>query len=149
VTCRGQVRHGPEPALAIPFAQVSAQGGLGCGLGEDGIATCWGKHRNGPDGSPAGIVLQRISVGGWHICGLTTADTLACWGPGVPDPLYSRPGPYPQVASGLWFACAMGADGNVACWGDTSAPKRATAGPTGGVVAAEAWRDDVTPPALR
>jgi alpha-tubulin suppressor-like RCC1 family protein len=97
----GQLGDGTTSDRASPvsvaggrvFQAISGGGSHTCGLSASGDAYCWGWNFDGqlgdgttnetrtiPVAVSGGLVLQAISAGGGHTCGLTTSGTAYCWG---------------------------------------------------------------------
>ena len=93
----------PESAASAPslsttsiprsFRMVSAGSLRSCGVTTGNRAYCWGQNGDGilgdgtttnPRMRPAlvagGLLFRQVSVGGNHICGVTTDDRAYCWG---------------------------------------------------------------------
>lgn len=84
----------------ITFSKIDAGGdstiggGLTCGIADTGITYCWGGNSMGqlgtgstspsyiptPTAVTGGLTFTKISVGGRHVCGLTSAGAAYCWG---------------------------------------------------------------------
>jgi alpha-tubulin suppressor-like RCC1 family protein len=76
------------------FRTISAGGTTACGVGDDGIAYCWGNNSYGLLGSgntsggfsatpvavTGGLKFDVVSVGGWHACGVAKTGYTYCWG---------------------------------------------------------------------
>lgn len=95
---------GPAATGGIVFAQVFAGGLITCGLTADGTAYCWGNNSSGqlgdgtltaraaPTAVAGGHRFSKLTIGGYrdatngrfvqHVCGITTAGRLYCWGGG-------------------------------------------------------------------
>jgi alpha-tubulin suppressor-like RCC1 family protein len=83
---------------------------------------------------PEGIVLNTISAGGFHTCGLGTGNYGVCWGQGGSGQLgffyaldFNEPEVFPtpsmttnwkHVAAGLSHTCAIASDDKAYCWGN-------------------------------
>jgi hypothetical protein len=86
------------------FRQVLAGGYGACGLDSDGTAHCWAE--GGIDGGAVpGIRFETLSVGTYHVCGVTPARRALCWGRNDSGQLgdgttSSRPAPAPVRAPG-------------------------------------------------
>lgn len=149
----------PQPLAAIVGATRVATGGVsyvrnGCAIDAESHIWCWGQNHWGQlgDGTftgradPApistGATYQAVASSGAHVCAVTTAGDVECWGwssrgqsgvsaqrcpdPGtagiewpcttspVPLPL---PGPATDVSVGPGASCALLTDRTVWCWG--------------------------------
>jgi len=105
VSCWGdstQVQLGDNTLATFTFTLLSAGAAHTCGLTGNGTAYCWGGDANGQLGSqPAqlctttagptactpsptavsgGLMFVALSAGTQHTCGLTTSQTVYCWG---------------------------------------------------------------------
>ena len=82
------------------------------GVDFGGPVKCWGYNDRGQASPPSGILIQ-VSCGLRHTCGITSDETVSCWGDftSPPDGLYT------QVSSGESHACALSKDGTLKCWG--------------------------------
>jgi alpha-tubulin suppressor-like RCC1 family protein len=119
-----------------------------CAITREGVAACWGSNSQGQigdDTTPIALVprkvgvlgpVERIAVGGAHVCATTRADgTLYCWGDnqhgqlGVASAPESSPVPLLAfgfstnmltgviaIAAGRNHTCAI-VDGAALCWG--------------------------------
>jgi hypothetical protein len=137
-TCYGSLGTKPgrdEPIVALQppagslFQQVATTPNGACGVGFDGIASCWGFDSRVPPGrGPAvpapPIPLQTISSGGWDICGLGVDGRAVCWGDWFMDPEAPGYGPPPEdvqfesVEDGDLNACGVVLGGEeIRCWG--------------------------------
>jgi alpha-tubulin suppressor-like RCC1 family protein len=79
------------------------------------------------------VTATQIAAGGEHICALTSAGTVQCWGddssgqlgydpstftnPGVPMPVNGLPAGVTAITAGSSHTCALATDGSVWCWG--------------------------------
>jgi alpha-tubulin suppressor-like RCC1 family protein len=68
----------------------------------------------------ADILVDTISTGLYHTCGVKTDGTLACWGYDgygqVSGPNQS-PDTFTQVSGGGYHTCGLKSDDTLACWG--------------------------------
>ena len=138
-------RNIPTPVVGgRQFTAISAGGGHTCALTGSGAAYCWGRNANGETGSgspdsivPAplavtgGLLLQSITAGGEHSCGIA-ADSLAyCWGANgsgqlgdssqadAAAPVAVRGGlHFAALRAGAAFTCGLTGGLVVYCWGD-------------------------------
>lgn len=130
---------------------VTTDGGLYC-WGGNGSENSLGNNSSSPSYSsvplavsqgqiPAGMTLQKVSVGGGQACALSTAEWVYCWGwnsyGAVGDNTSTSPRRAPravvqgQIPSGVTIkdiaassdsgTCAIGSDSNLYCWGRHSA----------------------------
>ena len=115
----------------VPFASISAQGAIACGVSTDGRAYCWGDGM-APSAFPGSSVPTLVSnsprfanfVGQ---CGVTTTNEGWCWGPIALRGTAEASGTVSQVAGGaVWrridvagadYRCGVEVDGTFACWG--------------------------------
>ena len=137
---------------AEAFTTVAAGGSNSCALGTDQTITC---RLNGgrplfpgtqPEQPPG--TFNALSVNADHGCGLTTANTITCWGWNAHRRTEAPPGTYISVSAGYEHSCAVRADGTITCWGrfaeeqqpDTSRPDRAISStPQFSAVSAGVW----------
>jgi alpha-tubulin suppressor-like RCC1 family protein len=89
-------RWNPAPVVGgIPFTLVSSGGQFACGIVTNGRAYCWGSNSEGALGIGAttniyksntplalagGLTFRSVSAGSAHVCGVTTAGAIYCWG---------------------------------------------------------------------
>lgn len=81
------------------FRSVYSAGLTSCGLVDDGAAYCWGPNSYGeigtepigstvrfnlPTAVSGGLRFTALAAGGSTYCGITTAETIVCWGRGIP-----------------------------------------------------------------
>ncbi|HEU4409174.1 MAG TPA: RCC1 domain-containing protein [Polyangiaceae bacterium] len=79
-----------------------------CGLGRDGVVTCWGDDAALVAATPP-LRFETLASGERHVCGVTSAGAVARWGGGEqgqappPPDLSGAPGPYAGPAPvGTW-----------------------------------------------
>ncbi|HEY2409477.1 MAG TPA: hypothetical protein VGI10_25900 [Polyangiaceae bacterium] len=85
-----------------------------------------------PGPSWAGTVaMTSVSAASWHSCGVTTSNTLLCWGRGTTPPsdpsacqasgdcgqALAPAGAFSAVSAGSNHSCALRLDGTIACFG--------------------------------
>ncbi len=122
--------------------QIATGDGFGCALVETGAVMCWGRNDEGElgtqpdsDNHPPAAAVPRVSGASQvaaaesHMCAITGADTVTCWGANDEGELGRRTrtiGEQPQaienlharqIALGADHGCAMTPDGVVLCWG--------------------------------
>jgi alpha-tubulin suppressor-like RCC1 family protein len=142
-------RDVPTPVQAmVDFKWLSCAGELTCAVGKDEELYCWGDNFEGQGGQedPAGapdllvptrVMIERgiaqVSAGQGHVCALTNAGALYCWGRnteaqlglgrGVEQQL-RRPtvlpggNAYMSIAAGQRHTCAVRRDRRLFCWGE-------------------------------
>jgi alpha-tubulin suppressor-like RCC1 family protein len=142
----GTTRYQPGlVAGGLTFARLaSAPGGrTTCGLTAAGEAWCWGQGVFGELGDglgngnalvPVRVVgghtFTQLSGGAYHVCGVTAAGEVYCWGNNATGAIGSPPGTVEatpikvpglsgitQIAAGAGFTCALDAAGHASCWG--------------------------------
>lgn len=92
------------------------------GIDADGFIVCSGDS----PGSGSGGTFVQVSAGAGYSCGVTTDQTVLCWGrnaDGESTPPPHDPGTFQQVSAGGWPAahsCGVTTDQTVVCWGDNS-----------------------------
>ena len=79
--------------LGKTFADIVTGLEHSCGLGFDGVATCWGSNTYGQLNVPAAAQFTQIASRGHHTCGLTSGGKIRCWGLNV-APFPPQPVPY-------------------------------------------------------
>lgn len=127
----------------LRFASVSAGWGFACALTTVGAAYCWGAaeveggpvpgnaiQRRVPSAVPGGLTFASLSAGFTHVCGVTTAGAVYCWGENAgrlgnggvedsPRPVRAASqATFKSVSAGLTHTCALATDGRAFCWGD-------------------------------
>lgn len=142
----GATRYQPGPvAGGLSFTRLAAAPGgrTTCGLTSAGEAWCWGQGIFGElgDGLGTGDALvpvqvvgghtfTQVSGGAYHLCGVTVAGEVYCWGNNATGAVGKPPGTVEatpvkvsglsgitQVAAGAAFTCALDAAGHASCWG--------------------------------
>ena len=103
------------------FVAVSVDGGVGCGLRDDGSVRCWGW---GPAAvSPQGR-FSAVSMGDGVACGIRIGGEIHCWGAegdgssSPPGGRFAAIGVGHGWAWGHGWACGVRLDGGLACWGE-------------------------------
>jgi hypothetical protein len=147
VTLRAYLR--PLETGGVRLASVAMGRLFGCGLDEQGAAYCWGRNHFGQLGrgtmrtggaifpfAPVSTSSRFIvlAAGSGGACGITTSDTLECWGRAligqVPDEERALPrvvaipagfGALARVRIGVRAnVCVVDVAGAHACWGDNA-----------------------------
>jgi alpha-tubulin suppressor-like RCC1 family protein len=130
--------------LTSGVAQISAGLYATCAVTGSGAVKCWGQNFFGQLGdgtqinrlTPVDVVglgggAAQVSVGGTHVCAVTTTGGAKCWGYGGNGQLgggasVSRATPVDvvgltagveQISAGHSHTCALLAGGGVKCWG--------------------------------
>lgn len=124
----------PVLALATPAVELTAGHNFTCALEQSGLVWCWGEGA----GSTTPKVVQGLGsvahIGsGWlHICAVTTAGGLRCWGDNFTgqvgdgttddqlDPVAVFDSGAVGVAGGHYHTCAVMSDGTLRCWGQNA-----------------------------
>ena len=140
-------------ATIFHAASVTVGNGFACALTDTGRAFCWGwnyqgQMGNGTVGTPVtvpvpvtgGLIFTALAASGTHVCGLTGAGEVHCWGgnnygevgsgtvgPSVPVPTpvqtalrftqISAEGVGPDFSNST---CGLTVDGEAWCWGDNA-----------------------------
>ena len=60
----------------------------------------------------------QVSAGQFHVCGIKTDGTVACWGDNNNGQGSPPGGTFLQVSASDVFTCGVKTDGTVVCWGD-------------------------------
>lgn len=147
---RGSTTNSASPVSisgADTYVQVTTGGGTSCGLLEDGTVKCWGSNQYGETGQPGGAspnnkvlsptalsgseTYQHISGGLNHTCGVTTTNTIRCWGFGMlgdGNPSQTTElgvdidstDNFEKVFASDSSTCALTTAGEARCWGTGS-----------------------------
>ena len=126
----GMDEHGLGQPPEVEATWVSAgPNQFACLVTAAGRARCWGKLPWEDDEEVAGIpsetTFRQLSVGYSHVCGVTTDDTVECWGgiveTGAADP---PDGSFVQVSAGRAHTCGVTTAGTATCWGIGSDPDK-------------------------
>lgn len=133
----------------IEFAEVGVGEFHVCALDSAGAPWCWGKNklRQLGDGTrdnrgvpgrvalPAGVSFLKMSVGGYHTCGLDADGSAWCWGYNamgqtgaggrVRESSVVEVSPpagltFSAISAGGYHSCALADDGSVWCWGSNT-----------------------------
>jgi alpha-tubulin suppressor-like RCC1 family protein len=143
-------RERPVMVDGGPFVRVACGGSVTCAIGLEGELSCWGENFEGQlgQGDPAGsadhtgptrvapdLLFQDVGVGQGHVCAVTRAGALYCWGRNtdgqlgghddqgqIRTPTEVTPGSlYRSVVAALSHTCAISRDGRLFCWGTEGA----------------------------
>ena len=128
-------------------SSITAGSFSSCGIGTDGLSSCFGEQPKVGDSASVNrvlptrtkssatflsIVASNVSPGG-RFCGVASDQVVLCWGQnalssatgvGVTAVVPTRvtsPQAFSQVAPGFVHTCALATDRNAWCWGDNSA----------------------------
>jgi alpha-tubulin suppressor-like RCC1 family protein len=149
----GQLGNGTTTSSSKPVAvtglpedvrTVSAGHSYACALTEGGAVWCWGSNKSGQLGdgttTDSHVPVQvggldsdvvAISAGDYHICALTSAGAVKCWGQGRAGALgdgqsHSSSTPVnvaglssgvTAISAGGFHTCAILTDASAKCWG--------------------------------
>ena len=146
----------PQPISGgLTFASMSTAASRACGVTTEGAAYCWGDNGDGvlgvgsslphiytPRAVSGGLTFASVSVGGDHICGVTTGGAAYCWGWNTLGELGTGTSTGPEqcespsfgcstipvavsgdltfttVSSGGAHTCGVATSGTPYCWGD-------------------------------
>lgn len=132
--------------LTANVAQVSTGGLQNCIVTTNGGAKCWGNNNFGGLGTGAcfsctnslaavdvqGLAsgVRAIAAARWHVCALTIAGGVKCWGTNgvgelgtggteqhVPTDVFGLTSGISDIAVGVSHTCALTNVGGVKCWG--------------------------------
>ena len=171
----GRCERTPQLVESAPLlASIQVSGYASCGLTTAGKAWCWGWSDHGQGGSGAANVLlgtptpveggrtfASLSLDIYHICAITPAASLACWGSnihgqlGADTTLTPRCGPNApgffcatrpldvaaglavrEVSAGGAHTCAIATTSGAWCWGSAEAGALGSVAAGGAVPAA-------------
>ncbi len=139
-------RSDGDPAASLTgIADISIGRMFACALRRDATVACWGRgdatpmrgareataEFQEPRVVPGLADVVQVSAGDNHVCVVTRAGAVRCWGAnydhelGVDGEATSEPGapiadlgPVARVVAGDRYTCALLRDGAVRCWGD-------------------------------
>lgn len=135
-------RNTPVDVQGLPgnAVQVAAGWVYTCALMESGEVWCWGDGSNGRFGTgPETVYATPVEVGGQiqnvqllaagqnHLCALTEAGQVLCWGSLTSEAPYTSEDPMVieglsagivEMVAGGGHTCALNGAGGVQCWGD-------------------------------
>ena len=154
----GTTASSPTPKAGAPGLELSGFDvgyDFTCGLTPAGAAYCWGNNQTGalgdglwdpnvlnpishPNPIPVkgDLTFASLSVGWYHVCGLTPAGAAYCWGDnstgqagdGITARVRVTPEPvlgnlvFASISAGLWHTCGVSAEGAAYCWGGGDDP---------------------------
>lgn len=129
----------------VTYSDISASTNFTCGITVAGELKCWGNNSYGVLGNmgtisslttptviDSGTLYKQISAGSTHVCGITSADVLKCWGTNGHGQLGSTicaPMTTPTVvdsgvayksigaSAGNGSTCGLTTAGVLKCWG--------------------------------
>lgn len=107
------------------FVDISAAGPVQCAVRVEGPLVCWQHEHTSQYGAHRVLELvgeragsfTEVVMGREHVCALTEAGSLECWGRNDDGLAQSRPGPFAQVAASQSEYCALDPAGRASCWG--------------------------------
>ena len=148
ITATSEGKNGTAAIGArLRFASVSAGQDFTCGVTPLHTIYCWGRNLGGSlgDGTtidrltpvavslPAGVLVDSVSAGQDHACGLSTTGNVYCWGTNTFGQLGSgdanpRTTPtlvtainlsltFVEVSAAAQFTCALATTNLIYCWG--------------------------------
>ncbi len=139
-------RDHPTPVGSMHFAKLACWANVSCAIDLQGGLFCWGEnfegqlgqgdpvgspHRSSPTAVAPALRFRELSVGQGHVCAITQAGELYCWGRNTQKQLGAVPhleqarAPtrvdperlYRKVAAGMLHTCAIDRSGQLLCWG--------------------------------
>lgn len=134
IVCWGDAGYGQTSAPQGTFHKLTVSEAHACALDlETNRPVCWGRGSE-PGGEafpPEDVVLESISAGAIHTCGLDEDRKPVCWGPGVAadacDNINAAATPCGQgdppdekmllISSGFSHTCAILPGAEARCWG--------------------------------
>ena len=140
--------HATATGTAVHYMPIAITAGsfATCGIGTDGLSSCFGEQPKVGDSTSVNrvaptrtkssatfqsIVASQVSPG--RFCGVSSTQTVLCWGvnalsdsngasvTSVTPKSVVSPQAFTQVAPGLIHTCALATDQSAWCWGDNSA----------------------------
>jgi alpha-tubulin suppressor-like RCC1 family protein len=133
VQCWGRSDYNQTDVPLGQFIQIDSGGYHTCGIKKDRSMVCWGAGSSfsatcdtssnnfncNQSRPPAGFYFKSMAAGLYMTCGITTTDTVKCWGEDFSGSLAPPSGAFTQVTAGYRFACGLRATGLAECWGST------------------------------
>ena len=137
VVCWGNDEFGQASPPPGSFRWVSSGLVYSCGLRLDGEVVCWGLIWTGEEPREAGqcfllctyselvsqeedepsdVSFQQVHVGLSGSCGVTTGNSIRCWGFADDNASNAPEGEYAEVSVGVHHACGLRVDGAAVCW---------------------------------
>jgi len=139
-------RNAPVDVVGLGGGVTAIAAGTGytCVLTSAGAVKCWGYNASGQLGdnsttnrlTPVDVVslsssVSAIEAGDYHVCVLTSASAVKCWGQNnngqlgdnsttnrlTPVNVVSLTGGITAIAAGTYHTCALTSVGGVKCWG--------------------------------
>ena len=128
----GQLFDAPGGDDPLPPGQelttIAAAAVTTCAQTRDGTLRCVGDVSQGQDRVNLDGQPLTLTSGYDHLCGVTAAGQLTCWGGGDLGQTRSPRARMVQLAAGVQATCGLDEGGNVSCWGALAAtePRLAT-----------------------
>lgn len=131
--CWGANGHGEStPPWGWTFKQIATGWEFSCGLGGDGVVTCWGKPHYGVFSPgrqqwtvPGTFKQIDISPTGFTGCGILVSGSLRCWdgwdgstASSTATSALPPSGTFISVAADRDFSCGVRSNFTAVCWGD-------------------------------
>ncbi len=137
LTCWGNDEFGQASPPPGRFRSVSSGLVYSCGLRTDGKVVCWGfiwaGEEPGEDGQcfqlctyselvaegeayEADVSFLQVHVGFGGSCGVTTGNSVRCWGLSYDSASSPPEGEYMGASVGVHHACGLRTDGAAVCW---------------------------------
>jgi hypothetical protein len=110
----GAIGCGQSVAVPGDYVRVDVGNGAQCALLRDGRVSC--RNTMTP---PSGSTFTAVGAGQLFACGLTSNQTIECWGANDGGQAKPPAGTFTQVTTGEGFACGLRPGGAVECWGDS------------------------------
>ena len=80
-----------------------------------------------------------VDAGDSHTCGMTTDESVVCWGHNDYGQSTPPSGTFSQVSAGGWHSCGVKIDGSVVCWGHNGKGRATPPSGTFSQVSAGGW----------